>query len=452
MPKEDNTKVGLLEKVIYGSGDVGLNVMYTLFSSYVLFFYTDVVGINAAIISVVIMICKIFDGVSDIIAGQLIDKHEGRGGHCIPVLMKWSIPMAISVILIFLVPNSSLAFRIAYILITYNLFNTVLYTYVGLAHATLASYATNDPVSRSQMMVYKMLFAAITQTIMANTILPLVDFFGGQTVQTAWVKATLVFALIGLVFLFLNVFFVKERVKTETVSENMLEGLKIAVKNKYWIMATVQNFCTNVILMFNLSISVYYLNTVVGNMGLMGAYVSASNIPGIVVMLVMPSLLGKISKKKLFLMGIIIMIAAQIAFVLSPVDSVPLLIGTALLRGIGFSFPMGLCSALIGDCIDYGEWKTGKRVQGVLFSSTTLSVKIGQGLITSIFGVFLTAVGYDGLKEVQAAGTVSGISAFFQFVPFLFLAIMLVLILYWKLDDEMPQIQKELAERRGTKA
>lgn len=449
MSQEKSTKVGLWEKVIYGSGDVGLNAMYTLFSSYVLYFYTDVIGMNAAIISTVIMFCKIFDGVSDIVAGQLIDRNKSKRGHCIPVLMKWSIPMFISVVLVFMVPNSSVAFRIAFILVTYNLFNTVMYTYVGLAHVTLASYATNDPVCRSQMMVYKMLFAAITQTIMANVILPMVNFFGGQTSQSAWIKATLVFGVAGVFFLYLNVFFVKERVENEAPSENMMEGLKTAFKNGYWIKATVLSFCTNVILTFNLSISVYYLNSVVGNMGLMGAYVTASNVPGIVLMIIMLTILGKVSKKKMYLLGVGIMILAQVIFVFSPVESVPMLIGTALLRGIGFALPMGLGSALIGDCIEYGEWKTGKRVQGVLFSATTLTGKIGAGLLTSVFGIFLSMIGYDGLKQVQDAGTISGINGYFRFAPFLFLGIMLWLIVTWKLDDEMPQIQKELAQRKG---
>lgn len=100
---EDSKKIILFEKVIYGSGDIGLNAMYTLFSSYVLFFYTDVIFMDAALIGTVIMISKIFDGVSDLVAGQLIDTHKSKRGHCIPVLLKWTLPMVASVVLVFLV-------------------------------------------------------------------------------------------------------------------------------------------------------------------------------------------------------------------------------------------------------------------------------------------------------------------------------------------------------------
>jgi GPH family glycoside/pentoside/hexuronide:cation symporter len=356
-----------------------------------MYFYTDVILMNAALIGTVIMFCKIFDGVSDIIAGQLIDKHKGKRGHCIPVLTKWSIPMLASVVLVFLVPDSTIAVRVAYIFITYNLFNAAMYTYVGLAHQTLPSYVTDDPVTRSQMFCYKMLFAAATQTVMASAILPMVEFFGGQTSQSAWVKSILTFGVIGLVFLFLNVLFVKERVDNDAPSENILVGLKNAVQNKYWIIAVFITLITNVILLFNLSISVYYLNAVVGNMGLMGAFVAASNLPGIVLMFVIPFMLKKYSSKKLVIFGTLIMLVAQVVFLFAPVDNVALLIGTALLRGIGFSFPMGLYSAMLGDTIDYGVWKTG----------------------------------------VQANG-------------------MLILMFLWHLDEELPQIRKDLETRKHT--
>lgn len=450
MEMEDtkSQKVGFLEKFIYGSGDVGLNAMYTLFSSYVMYFYTDVILMNAALIGTVIMFCKIFDGISDVIAGQLIDKHKGKGGHCIPVLAKWSIPMLLSVVLVFLVPESTVAVRVAFIFITYNLFNTVMYTYVGLAHQTLPSYVTHDPVVRSQMFCYKMLFAALTQTIMASTILPMVEFFGGQTVQSAWVKSILAFGAIGLIFLMLNVFFVKERVENDTPSENIWEGIKVAFSNKYWLMAVAVSFITNTILMFNLSISVYYLNHVVGNMGLMGAFVAASNLPGVVLMFIIPILLKKYSSKQLILFGTGLMIAAQVIFIFSPVASVPALIGTALLRGIGFSFPMGLCNALTGDTIDYGEWKTGVQAQAMLFSAATLTGKIGSGILTSVFGIFLAAIGYDGAKSVQDAGTLQGITSFFQLFPLALMILLVVLMLFWHLDKELPGIRAELEERR----
>lgn len=318
--------------------------------------------------------------------------------------------MLVAVTLVFLVPESTVAIRVAFVFVTYNLFNTIVYTYVCSAHCTLASYVTNDPQERSQMMVYKMMFAALTQTVMANVILPMVEFFGGQNSQSAWIKAVLVFGGIGVIFLFLNVIFVKERVDNPAPPESIIKGIKVAFQNKYWVLSLIIYIFTNVFLIFNMSVSVYYLNQVMGNMGLMGLWVMVSNIPGILIGLVLPVFIGK---------------------------------------GIGFGFPMGMVNALVGETIDYGEWKTGTRVQGVLLGAAGVGNKVGQGVTTSLFGFFLTAVGYNGLLETQAAGTIQGISNFFKFGPVLVILVILVAAWFFKVEDLNPQIRKELIERRG---
>lgn len=445
---KDSNKISMLEKIIYGSGDVGLNAMYTLFSSYVLFFYTDVILMNAALIGTVIMISKLFDGVSDLIAGQLIDTHKSKGGHCIPVLLKWTLPMVASVVLVFTVPDSTVAVRVAYIFVTYNLFNTVLYTYVTMAHGTLASYVTNNSEDRSQMLIFKMLFAALTQTIMASVMLPMVNFFGGQQSQGAWIKSILVFGIIGLIPLALNILIVKERVDNEAPPENIIQGVKCAVVNKYWWMAFVVNLCANFILTFNLSVSVYYLNSVMGNMGLMGTFVACSNMPGVVLCVVCPFLLKKFTKRQMVLFGTVLMVIAQIVFIVAP-NTVPILFATALVRGIGMGFAMGMAGALIGDCIDYGEWKTGTRVQSVLFSASSVGAKVGQGALTAVFGFILTAIGYDGAAATQAAGTVSGINGFFKFGPLVVALVLLVDIWFLDVETKNPQYVKELEERKA---
>jgi GPH family glycoside/pentoside/hexuronide:cation symporter len=449
---ETTKKPGLPEKILYGAGDVGLNATFTLFASYVLYFYTDVIGMNAAIIGTVILVSKIFDGVSDMIAGQWIDTHRSKKGHCVPILIKWTIPMVITSVLVFLVPDTSIAVRVLFVFVTYNLFTTVTYTMVACAHAALASYAAGDSVSRSQMLIYKMLFAATTQMIMANVILPMVNFFGGQKSQGAWIMACMVFNLIGLVILFLNAFFVKERVENEAPPENILQGVKSALMNKYWVMAAVIGICCQMQLIFNLSVSVYYLGNVLGNMALMGMYVTLCNVPGIPIAIVLPAIVRKVSKRNLALFGSFLCLGAQIVFCFSPAGNLPLLFTTTLLRGIGFGFVMGLIYAITGDTIEYGEWKTGVRVQGVLFSVGSVAQKLGQGGITAIFGIFLAAVGYDGLKQAQGQSTLNGIDAFFKYVPLLIYIIQIAILFAYKLDKETPQILKDLEERRAKRA
>ena len=308
-------------------------------------------------------------------AGQLIDTRKSAKGHCIPVLTRWSLPLLIALALVFMVPDTNLALKTAFIFITYNLFNTVVYTYTAMAYGTLPTYVTNDPIDRSQMMIYAMLFAGITQTVMASTIAPMLDFFGGMDQQSAWVKSCLVFGVVGVIFLYANCVFVKERVDNPAPPENIIQGVKYAVQNKYWLISLGMCMATQVALTFNLTVSTYYLKDVVGN--------------------------------------------------------------------------MGLNNAMVAECIDYGEWRHGVRVQGPLFSANSVAQKVGQGLLTSLFGFFLTAIGYIGTAEVQAAPTVSGIDAFFKWGPVVVTLLMMAFGWFFDLEKKLPQIREELSAKNS---
>lgn len=445
-------KISLAEKLIYGSGQIGVNALFSFFSTFAMVFYTDVVKMDAGLIGTIILVSKIFDGFSDIIAGQLIDTSKHKMGHCIPVLMKWSIPMALSAALVFMLPDTSQAFQVVFIFVTYNLFNTVFYTYVSVAHNTLPSYVTDKPVERSQMLCYMMFFAAGTQTIVASTIRPLVAFFGGQDDRTSWVKAVGIIGVIGVVFFYLNVLFVKERVVNKAPSENIFKNVGTALKNKYWILSAVLQIFCSTMLMFNLTVSPYFLKVVAGDSSLIGKYIMLSNLPGVVGLIIVPMILTKVSKRSLVLCGGVIMLIAQIMLILGPAGDSNLILTTALIRGIGFAFPMGLVNAMTGDTIEYGEWKTGTRIQGVLFSVKSLASKIGQGVSVSVLGFVLAAVGYIGSTDegvVQPASAISGIDAFFKYAQAGIIIGIIIIAFVWHLDKEMPQILKELEERKS---
>lgn len=254
--------------------------------------------------------------------------------------------------------------------------------------------------------------------------------------------------MIGAVFLLLNAFFVKERVENDKPAENVLKGASLAFRNKYWIYTLIIGICANVLLIFNLSVSVYYLKDVMGNLDLMGSFVAVSNVPGVLLMMVVPSLLGKISKRAMVVFGTVLILAGQILFIVGPSDNVNWFLATGLIKGIGTGFPMGLAGAMIGDCVDYGEWKLGTRVQSVLFAANSVGQKIGQGLLTSLLGIFLSAVGYDGLKEIQSEATIAGINSFFKYGPIVAIVILGIAAYLFTIEKDLPMMRKEIVERR----
>lgn len=446
-------KISLREQIIYGSGDIALNICYTMFSSFVLYFYTNTMLLNAAMAGVVILISRIFDGISDIIAGHIIDNTKAKNGHCIPWLKRCMIPYAVCFVIVFIMPHSSTAAMLAYLFVTYNLFNTVVFTMQNLAHLTLPAFVTDDQKTRSTMIVIKMIFAAGTQIIIANVTLPAVEALGGD--QAAWIKLSAIFAVISIVDTFIMTSVVKERIleapATQEKKQNISiwKELNIAVRNKYWLITLGLAATGTAQLVFSTTISTYYMDTVVGNANLVGIFVLCMNLPCIFEGLFMEKLFHYFTKSQIALVGTIFQIVGEVIFIIGPTSSLAVLFISALIRGIGFGVVYPLATAMVIDTIEYGEWKTGIRVQGVLTSAQSVAQKVMNGIGTSVFGFVLTAVAYDGSKTVQVESAVRGIEGFFKWGPMVVYAIQLVLLLLYKLDEEYPQIMKDLEERRA---
>ena len=122
------------------------------------------------------------------------------------------------------------------------------------------------------------------------------------------------------------------------------------------------------------------------------------------------------------------------------------------LRGIGFGAFSSVIYGMLADTVEYGEWKTGVRTQAINVTANGVGQKIGSGLGTAAFGGLLTMCGYNGMAEVQTASAVSCIRIIFIVAPIAIYLILIVLAWLFKLDKQFPQIQKELEERKRSKA
>lgn len=449
--QKENGKISIFEQVVYGSGDIALNICYTVFSSFVLYFYTDTMFLNAAMAGIVILVSRIFDGVSDVIAGYIIDRTHAKSGHCIPWLRRGMIPYAVCFILVFTMPRSSETVMFLYLFVTYNLFNTVVFTMSNLAHLTLPAFVTDDQKTRSTMIVYKMLFAAGVQILIANITLPAVAALGGD--QAAWIKLSVIFAAISIAVTLFTTSVVKERIKEDPEKPkeqvSLWKGLSCAIHNKYWLITLGLSATGTAQLVFSTTVSTYYFRAVVGNTALVGVFVLCMNLPCMIESLFMGRLFRYFTKSQIAMMGTIFQIAGNIIFILGPRTSYGILFGSALIRGIGFGVVYPLATAMVLDTIEYGEWKTGVRVQGILTSAQSVAQKVANGIGTVILGVVLTQVGYDGKAAIQSAAASSGIELFFKWTPMVVYIIQMVLLLAYKLDKEYPKIMEELAQRHA---
>lgn len=429
--------------------EAGLGI-YILISTYLLYFYTNVIGLNIAVCGILIGTSKLFDGITDVFFGFVIDRTKSKLGACRSWTLRICIPYAIMSVLLFLVPANSGVWPYVYVFITYNLMVSVCKTIGDISENTLPTYITRNAKGRGLLFTCKGLSAGIAAYVVSNYTMTWVGMLGGD--RTAWIKLSIIIALVGILTQCIMVMLTKERVVMENMTKNtrpkIVEVLKAVAHNKYWIMVTVMLCMGSCIQAGTAGIAAYYARYVLGNIALVGTVLSAFLLPPLIGFLLAGILMQKFTRKPLMVAAVCIGFAGSLLSLLEGGNFTLLLTGLAA-RGFAYSFIMGVGNAMASDTVEYGQWKTGVRTQGVLMSSKGLGDKLSVGFLMAVIGWVMGYAGYDGALEVQPESAVNAIRGFFLYTPFILFIIITVMLLFYKLDKQYPQIIRELNEREA---
>lgn len=240
----DNDKVSVREKLCYGVGDVGANLVWTTVASFLLIYCTDVAGLSAGILGTIMLIARLFDGVSDLFMGVIIDKTNTKWGKARPWVLWSAPPLVISLIMIFSIPNMSNTNKMIYLLVVYIFMAAVCYTANNLAYNTMLSLVTVDQEDRDTMNSMRFTLTMIAQLVINVVTIPLVSYFGGD--QKAWTTLSIIYAVIALIAFLTTFAGTKERYKPIVKKESKdkpkthpLKTFKVLCKNKYFILITL---------------------------------------------------------------------------------------------------------------------------------------------------------------------------------------------------------------------
>ncbi len=443
-------RIPMRQQLAYALSELASCPLYTIVFTFLTFFYTDVLGMNAGTVGIVILASKIFDGISDLWAGNLIDHTHTRNGSARPWILRAAIPLALSYVLLFTVPNIGNIGKILYIFVTYNFAMTVAFTINNCAINALPVYMSNDTTSRSSAYAVRTIFAGVVQMAVSMVFLNLVDSFGGG--QAGWIKVSGVLAAISLIFSLVVYFGTRERaVKTEAETvENIpfKTAIGSVLKNKYWFMVLAMILIIALHQVATLTVGVYYAKYILLDEKLAGNLVLYHHLGGAVGMLAMPFILrtGISKRSAVFAAGLCMVVGSLISVFRG--DGV-FLIASLALRGMGFGITNSLYYGMLADSVDYGEWKTGIRATAVTTSAASVGNKLGSGLGSALIGLALSAAGYDGLQAVQSASAISCIRIVFVVLPLVLYVLLLVLMYFYKLDAQLPQIREELDRKNN---
>lgn len=444
------------EKFAFGMGEISTNIVFTIATSLLVTFYTDVAHISPAVIGLIIAISQVFNGISDISAGFIIDRTRSKYGRARVWMLRMSIPYAIAAVLLMTVPQVGSFAQAIYIFITYNLMLTVVYTMFQLPFATTMTYMTRDQAERGSINIVRMAMSPIGNiliTLVFTRILKVMPN-GGDANQQNWIILTAIYATAAAAMMLFCFACVRERVQVLDEYGEEKVPLKKAVpalfKNKYFIMLFLFFVAFAMYQTFSGTVTTYYCKWIIGDMAIIGNVNTACYGITIVATLLLGRVMHLTTKRNWCILGALFIIAGSLVVLVDPSSVAVVTIG-GLLRGIGMTPILGMIFTMIADAIEYGQWKTGVRTAGAIQSAATSGQKFGQGIGSALIGSIMAASGYNGELAAQSEQALATISNMFIYGVTVLGVLMIVVLLFYKLDREYPQIMQELLERESKK-
>lgn len=442
------------QRLCYGIGMGGGAVIATA-TGFMLAFYTNVLHIDPAVAGIILGISRVFDGLSDLVAGRIVDRTHSRFGKARPWLLRMVIPTMICLVAAFTVPESfSEAAKIAYVFITYNLLSTVCYTMVSVPYSSMSSLITTSQYERGINGILGMTIYSLILLLINTTMLQLASALnGGETYAPfGWRVAAVIMAFAYATCILLTFFFCKELDSgAEELHDqhpaNILRTLKALVTNKYWVeyvIALVSNTLGNT---FITGAALYYAQFVLED-ELLYTPLSAALLISMFVGTIATSLfIKRIGKRNTAVIGLVILGVGTVLSGILP-DTLTYATITLAIRGFGAGFPSALGNAVLQDTLTYGKWRSGFDMVGMGNAACSFTNKVGGGLGTALLGGVLALGGFDSHATVQSTGAVRMIALSFSWFPLVFVLITLACFILYRLDKEYAGYVKDLNEGR----
>ena len=430
-------------KILFSTKNVSQCVV-TVMITFITFYATDFMGLTPTTVGIVLIISKIFDGITDLICGILIDHTHSKMGQARPyelaLIGYWGCLVAI-----FSAPNMNEHAGAIYLFVVYTLLNSVFGTMVTCNDAPYLANSLNDTADSPKVISFAATVSMIFTIIAAVAVPQLVSTYA--TTKEGWRMLSCALAvpmvLVGLVR-FMTIKEVRSVTQPEDGKINLKEDLKLLFGNKYILligaMLLISNVCSQ-----SLSTN-YYCTYILHDIG-MASLIALGLLSVVPILVLAPKLTKKFGLMRVMTVCCFVGSAGFLIKLINP-ESIPLVLISSLVGSLGYYPVWFLCNATIIDTMDYGEWKYGRRAQGTLSCVNGISSKLGTALGAGLLGLMMGLTDYNGKLDVQSATANHMIIALLSIVPALLCFLMGIFGLFYDLDKKMPEMRKELNERR----
>ena len=440
--------------IFYSFGDLASQFVWTFIGSYLTVFYTDIVGLAPAAAAAIMMIARVWDAVNDPMMGAIAERTRSKFGRFRPYILFGSPLLAIFSVLCFTHPfaGSSKA-GVIYAAVTY-IITGMLYTLVNIPYGALAAVMTEDAEQRNKINASRNVGMNVGILIVNGITANVMLFFSGKGAEVAngngYFMTALVYAIISIPCVLAVFFTSKEQVVPEVTKEKFSLKTTITglVTNKNLMILLVIMILQMAAWMGRIGVVIYYIMYCLGSFTLIPVIMLAPSVCGIVSSLMVPKVMSKFGKRMTLQIAVTCQGIALLAMYFTPFDNLTLIIIESGLVGFfNVSFPCSL--SLLGDAIDYNEYKTGMRNDGIAYATYGLAQKLGNAIGASVGVLLLASFGYVANAQ-QTPETLHGINIVVNLIPAIIFFLTAIFAFTWRLkDSEADEVRAKLHERKN---
>ncbi len=436
-------------RAAYGIGDYAICLYWSGVGLYLLYFYTDVVGISPLYAGWIYAIGITWDAITDPFMGFIAERTRSKWGSYRPFIIFGSVPLALSFVLLFWVPPFEGTFLFLFLLLV-NIIHRSCFTIVSVPYSSLTARITDDSDERTKLTTVRMLAASFGTFSISAAGFPIVLFFGSGNESTGFLFLGLISGSIAILILAITVYFVKERTfdPVNQINTNFkLVAKSVSQNYPFWIVFSSILILGSTAIMFNNNL-IYFVKYSLDLHAYQGLILGTS---GGFTLLAIPfwALLAlRLGKRNSWLIAMVWLLIGFLAFYFYPTQSLSELLIILAFLGFGNGATGVLFWSMLPDTIEYGEWKTGIRTESSLYGFMTFAQKGAIGISALLLGIILTNIGFIP-NETQSQETLDSLKMVMSWVPISGVILSLVMVIFYPINKSFhAKLLKDIAENK----
>ena len=434
----------------YGIGDYAICLYWSGIGLYLLYFYTDVVGISPILAGWIYALGIGWDAITDPFMGYLAERTKTKMGSYRPFIYYGSIPLALSFVLLFWVPPFEGTVLFLFLILV-NLIHRSCFTIVSVPYSSLTARITNDSNERTKLTTARMISASFGTLSMSALAFPLIAYFGGADEAFGFLWLAIISGLIAIALLSVTVYSVREKVD-EIVTSNLPNFVSItktvATNYPFWIVFGCILILGSTGVMFNKNL-IYFVKYGLELHEYQGLILGVSSGASFLSLPFWAYLALKIGKRETWLISMTIAFIGLLLFFYYPIASLNELLILLALIGVGNGAGGVLFWSMLPDTVEYGEWKSGIRTESSLYGFMTFAQKSSIAVAALILGFLLSGIGFEP-NQIQSEETISRMKFMMSWIPICGIIISLVLMYFYPISTKFHgELLQRIKERNA---